>query len=325
MYNVLKGQVIAADDSSRQVIDSNERMEKIIEMQLKEMERLAEERRQKKIEDYVNSLEPDEEGRPIIPTDEEGNYLLPLDEDGTPLLYLHSDGFLSEEPEPEIEEDEEEQEAEEVVEEPPINREEILAEIQKETDEILRKANEEAEQIIAQATAQAEEKAAEAQELLVKAEEEKEKAIEEGRNAGHSEGYDKGYQEAKAKADDELSARLSELEADFSQKTKACEEEKQQVRDEYAAKEQDMERQMADVFCDIIDKVFHIEFSDKKEILLHLVDNVISNTAGSKEYLIRINDKNFDLINENRAALVDKVGGNVSLDIVKDPHGSARR
>ena len=318
MYNILKGQVVSADDSSRQVIDSNERMEKIIERQMRLMERLAEERRQKQIEDFIESLEPDEEGKPIIPTDEEGNYLLPLDDEGNPLLFLHSDGYLSEEPEPEIEEEPEPEEPEEE-EVPPINREEILAEIQRESDEILAKAREEAEQILDQANRDAQEQEASAQEMIEKAKEERDRIFEESKQTGHQQGYDLGYREATAKAQEEFQARMEEAETDIAQRMQALDRDKEQMQAEFAAREEDMEHQMADVFCDIIDKVFHIEFSDKKEILLYLIDNVIANTAGSREYLIRINDKNFDLINRSRDTLIDKIGGNVTLDIVKDP------
>ncbi len=323
MYNIFKGQIVPESESARQIIDSNERMEKIIEEHQAELARLAEERRQQLIDDYLMTLEADEEGKPIIPTDEEGNPILPVDDEGNQLLYLHSDGFLAEEPEPEPEPEPEEPEVEEVPEpepeEPPINREEILAEIQKEGDEILAQARAEAEELTAQMKAEAEEAKSQAEAMKAEAEELKAQAIEEGRQAGHDEGYQSGYEEGSSKAEAEFAARVSEMEAEYATKAEALESENRRVIAEYKEKESDIEHQVVDVFCDIIDKVFKIEFSDKKEIMLHLVDNVITNTPGSKEYLIRINDKNFDIINDNRAALVDKIGSGVELDIVKDP------
>lgn len=322
MYNVLKGQVVPEEENARQIIDSNERMQKIIEAQMEELRKQAEERRQQTINDYLNSLEGDEEGKPIIPTDEEGNGIFPFDEEGNQLLYLHSDGYLYEEEEvipEEPEEEEPEPEPEPEPEEPPINREEILAEIQREGDEILARAKAEAEEIIANANEAAEQSRAELEELKAEAERQKEQAIEEGRTAGHKEGYDQGYEEASGRAEAEFADRVSELEADFAGRKEEIEAGLRSAEADLRSKEEQMERDMAEIFCDIIDKVFKIEFSGKKDIILHLVDNVITNTPGSKEYMIRVNDSNYGIINENREALIEKVGSGVSLDIIKDP------
>lgn len=323
MYNIFKGQIVPEEENARQIIDSNERMEKIIEARQEELARLAEERRQQQIEEFLMTLEADDEGKPIIPTDEEGNPLLPVDDEGNQLLYLHSDGYLAEEPEPEPEPEPEleaiEEETPPEPEEPPINREEMLAEIQKEGDEILAKARAEAEELTAQMKAEAEEAKSQAEAMKAEVEEQKEQAIAEGRQAGHDEGYQSGYEEGASKAEEEFAARVSEIEAEYAGKAEELESENRRVMAEYREKEEGIEQQVVDVFCDIIDKMFKIEFSDKKEIMLHLVDNVITNTPGSKEYLIRINDKNFDIINDNRADLIDKIGTGVELDIVKDP------
>ncbi|MBR1629002.1 MAG: hypothetical protein IJ679_07030 [Lachnospiraceae bacterium] len=323
MYNVIRGLAMSpADASKQQIIDSNERMSQIVEARKRELERQAEERRRQLVEDYLETLEPDEEGKPILPVDEEGNVLLPVDEDGTPLLYVHSDGFLYEEEE-EFEEEPEEVEEEE---EPPINREEILAEIQKESDEILANANAEAEKILAEAGENAEQIRGEAEQALAEAQEVKGRAEEEGRAAGHAEGYQAGYEEGGAKALEEYEAKsnalkesYAEREADFAAKSAEFDAEVRRLKAEYKQKESNFERQMGDLFCDIIDKVFHIEFSDKEEIILHLVDNVISNTPSSKEYMVRVNDHNYDLLNENKAMLIEKVGSGIGIDIIKDP------
>ena len=329
MYNVIRGQgVPVAENGRRQVIDSNERMNQIMEARKLELERLAEERKQQIIEDYLETLEPDEEGKPILPIDENGEFILPLGEDGVPLLYVHSDGFLYEEEEEIVEEEPEEEPVEEepVEEEPPINREEILAEIQKEADEILAKANSEAEGILANARGEAERIENEAAEKLKEAESIKDKAHDEGREAGHSEGYESGYGEGISKADEELKEKTAQLEAEhakrlseFEAKETAFNEEVGRLKEEYESKELDFEKQMGGVFCDIIDKVFHIEFSGKQEIILHLVDNVISNTPGSKEFMVRVNDHNFEILQENREALAEKVGSGIAIDIIKDP------
>ncbi|MBQ9633154.1 MAG: hypothetical protein IJV04_09645 [Lachnospiraceae bacterium] len=334
MYNVIKGLGASQEDGKRQVIDSNERMAQIMEAQKKELERLAEERRKQIIEDYLDGLEPDEEGKPILPTDEEGNVLLPVDDDGVPLLYVHSDGFLYDEEEEIIEEEPEEElteeETEPVVEEPPIDREKILAEIQQEADAILAQANADAQEIRSQANTEAEQLQQQAREALAEAEQMKGQAAEEGRAAGHEEGYKAGYeeghQEVSAKLQGECDAKMAEadekvaaMQADLDAKAAEFAEETERIRAEFAAKQEGLEKQMVEVFCDIIDKVFHIEFSDKQEIILHLVDNVMTNTPGSKEYMVRVNDHNYGILQENKDNLIEKVGSGIGIDIIKDP------
>ena len=302
-------------------------MDQIFEAHRAELERQAMLRRRQAIEDFFDNLEFNDEGKPVINFDDEGNPILPLDEDGNPLLYLHSDGMLREEEEEIIEEVEEEPEEEEQPpepEEPPINREEILAEIQKEGDEILANAKAEADKILEEANAELERLKEEIQsQAMQEAEELKEQAREEGRASGQEEGYQSGFEqgqeEAARKVEEENDARIAEIEADYNNKVAQLAQENERDREDFRQKEETMERQMADVFCDIIDKVFAIEFSDKKEIILHLVDNVITNTPGSKEYLIRVNDANFDIVHENKASLIEKIGSGVELDIIKDP------
>ena len=317
MYNVLKGHVVPQEENAKQIIDSNERMEKIIEQQMQRLEQLAEERRQEIIDEYLEHLQADEEDKPVIPMDDEGNPILPFDDEGNQLLYLHSDGFLYEEEEEIIEEEPEPEEVE--PEEPPIDREQILAEIQQESDTILANANADAQNIVNDAQTQADAIRQEAEAIRQEAEQLKAQAVEEGRKEGHEEGYQTGYDEGKGKANEELAEQSAQLETDYANKAQALEAEKERIVSEYRKKEEELENHVVDVFCDIIGKVFGIEFADKKEIILHLVDNVITNTPGSKEYLIRINDSNFDILNQNRAKLIEKIGTGVELDIIKDP------
>ena len=110
MYSVFKGQVVPEDVESTQIIDSNDRISAAIERYNEELKQRREEELKHRVEDFLDQLEADEEGLPILPTDEEGNYLLPVDFDGNPLLYVHSDGMLSEEPEPEAAPEEAEEE-----------------------------------------------------------------------------------------------------------------------------------------------------------------------------------------------------------------------
>lgn len=313
MYNVFKGQVVPTDDDSTKIIDSNDRMQEALDRQREKIEERLAKYREEVINDYLATLTADDEGKPVIPRDEEGEYILPHDMEGNQLLFVTSDGFLSEEEEIIPEEPEEEftqLEDLEVVEPeepqlPPIDREAILDEVNAEADSIREAARAEANGILESARTEAEALRAEASEA----------GRQEGFSNGHAEGLSKASEECELK----LSQQTASLQAEVNAQIAGLEAEKQQLEEDYRAKQNDLEKQMADVFCDIIDKVFAIEFSGKKDIILHLVDNVIANTPTSKEYIIRVNDCNYETIIENRQMLIDKIGEGVELEVVKDP------
>ncbi len=288
MYSVFKGQVVPEDVESTQIIDSNDRISAAIERYNEQMEKRREEELKRRVEDFLDNLEADEEGLPVIPVDEEGNYLLPLDFDGNPLLYVHSDGMLSDEPEPE-----EEPDAEEVEEAVQPSEEEVAASI----ESMLAEAQQKADKIIADAEVQA-------SGILDEAAAQAEKMKEEAAAAGQSEGYAAGNEQAQA---------------EYAAKEQQLAEAKAAMEKEFAARETGMEERLCDVVCDIVGKVFAIEFFDKKEIIAHIVDNVVTNSPSSREFLIRVNDANYELLSEKKESLKEKVGSGIELDIVRDP------
>ncbi len=164
-------------------------------------------------------------------------------------------------------------------------------------NDLVEKAREEADNILAEASARADEIIADAQNS---AESMKEQALKEGQKNG----YDMG--QAMAAGD------LENAKADMQKEI-------EKIRQEYVEKEVDMEREVLDVVCDVMSKVFMIEFSDKKEILLHLCENAITNSESSKTLLIRVNERNKAYLDENKDMLQEKVGEGVQLDVIMDP------
>ena len=164
-------------------------------------------------------------------------------------------------------------------------------------NDLVEKAQEEADNILSEASARADSIIAEAQESV---ESMKEQAIKEGQKQG----YDMGQ----AMAQNDLESAKADMEAKI-----------EEIRQEYINKELDMEKEVLDVVCDVMSKVFMIEFADKKEVLLHLCENAITNTESSKTLLIRVNERNKDYLNENRDMLQEKVGEGVQLDVIMDP------
>lgn len=286
MYSVFKGQTVPEDVDSRHIIDSNDRISAAIERYNEQMAKRREEELARRVDEFLDNLEVDEEGLPILPTDEEGNYLLPTDYDGNPLLYVHSDGMLSDEPEPEPEPEIEEPDPEELQAKATADIEAMLADAKTKADKIIAEAEVQASGILDEATEQAAKM--------------KDEAYAAGEQAGYTAGNEKAMAELTAKTQ-ELAAKQSAMEADF------------------AARETGMEERLCDVVCDIVGKVFAIDFYDKKEIIVHLVDNVITGAPSSKVFMVRVNDENYALLNEKKDELKEKLGSGIELDIVRDP------
>lgn len=161
-----------------------------------------------------------------------------------------------------------------------------VEEAQKEAEQILEEARRQAEDILAQAEGQAESL--------------KSHAESEGQKAG----YEQGMQEACLKQN-QLEAQTEEL--------------RQRLEEEYREKQQHIEKDLITVVCSVIEKVFLVQFGDSREIILHLVENTLLNIDSSKEFLIRANEENVELLRSKKADLQEKVGQDVVLDIVLDP------
>ncbi|MCR5640406.1 MAG: flagellar biosynthesis/type III secretory pathway protein [Lachnospiraceae bacterium] len=89
--------------------------------------------------------------------------------------------------------------------------------------------------------------------------------------------------------------------------------------EEFAEKERGMEGELVEVIAEVMERFFLIQFGNKKDLLLHLIDNALVNIENSREFLIKVNDENFDFLNQYKSQLQEKVGVDLQLDIIRDP------
>ena len=105
------------------------------------------------------------------------------------------------------------------------------------------------------------------------------------RETAQKEGYAAGYEEAQQKAQAELDQERARLEA--------------------------LEQHLREVF--------RIQFSDKREMLLQLVMNAMRGIRETKQYKIRVCEDEVAFLREKKGVLQEKVGEDVSIEIVMDP------
>lgn len=164
-----------------------------------------------------------------------------------------------------------------------------------ETD-FLTQTKEEIDQLLADAHGKAEN-------ILAQAREEAQEIEETAKN--------KGYQDGKAQIDRELSELQSQLEDSYRKKMN-------NLDTEYAAKRADMENDLVDVILSVFNKVFHIQFDDKKHILMHLIDDAILNIEGEKKFRVKVSESNVSFLENHKEEMLDRVGHDIELEILAD-------
>ena len=68
-----------------------------------------------------------------------------------------------------------------------------------------------------------------------------------------------------------------------------------------------MEKELVDVILNVFNKVFHIQFDDKKEILLHLINNAIANIEDEKHFRIKVAGDNVSFLEKHKDEILDLI------------------
>lgn len=166
--------------------------------------------------------------------------------------------------------------------------------------ETAEKAKAEAEELLENARKQAEE-------MVAKAKADAEQILEQAQKNG----YEKGYEEALKQAEEEMKQHLASKEAELLERQTVMEQ-------EYQAEMEYLEPKLLDAILQVVNKVFHVQFDDKKEILLYLVQNTVQNIEGSSRFRIRVGDAQRFFIENHKEEIMEHVGKDVSVEIVSD-------
>ena len=157
-------------------------------------------------------------------------------------------------------------------------------------------AKEEAAQILADANAKAEE-------LVNQANAEVDKIREAARN--------KGYEDGKAMQEPQFEELRAEMQDSYRQKSEKLEQ-------DYCDKRKNMEHELVDVILNVFNKVFHIQFDNKKHILMYLIDDAIMNIEGEKKFRIKVAQSNVLFLENHKEEILDRVGHDIELEIIAD-------
>lgn len=121
-------------------------------------------------------------------------------------------------------------------------------------------------------------------------------------------GRKEGYEEGKRQAEEELAALKQSIE-----------DEKLQMEIEYNQRLNEMEPMLVETILQVFEKVTHVLSVDKKDLVLHLVNDVLSKTEISKEFLIRVSSEDYRFMLDNRERISGVVSKKVQIEIVEEP------
>lgn len=167
---------------------------------------------------------------------------------------------------------------------------------QEELENHINELREEAESIIADANEQA-------QKIIDDADEQVKRAAKEAK--------DNGYEEGLAQADAEYSLRKDELEKEYESR-------KKQLEQEYTEKRNKIEPELIDVLTDVYNKVILSIADEDKEVLVHLINGVLSDAEKSDEFVIKCSPQDYSYISENQGKIFCNISKDITLDITTD-------
>lgn len=160
----------------------------------------------------------------------------------------------------------------------------------------LENTNAEAERIIEEARLQAEQ-------IIADANKNADAAFEEAKQ--------NGYYEGNEKAQEEMNIKQAQLEVEFDNKRKELEQ-------EYNNLKESIEPELVEVITDVFRKVTGVVAEDNQEIILHLINDVMHNADGSRDYVIKVSPDDYKFLVNNQGKIYCAMSKEVNIDIVED-------
>ncbi len=155
---------------------------------------------------------------------------------------------------------------------------------------------EQAERILAEAQAEA---ASITDRAYEEAEIQKKLAYDEGFNSGRADG--------EASAREEYESKLAELE-----------QEREAVREEYDKLCAELEPALVDTIVDIVSRAFKIDYGDRTELLMGLIDKAVRGIKDTKSFKIRVAESQVDEVRANRDRITERAGSDIAIEIMAD-------
>ena len=121
----------------------------------------------------------------------------------------------------------------------------------------------------------------------------------------------KGYEDGLAECQRAFDEKEISLRQEFSDKESS-------LKSKYDAYSKELESDLIDAIIQVFNKVFKIQFDDKKDILFHLVENTMSNIEVGKEFRIHVAHSNYKFMMSHLAEIQERIGNDIDIEVVND-------
>lgn len=129
--------------------------------------------------------------------------------------------------------------------------------------------------------------------------------------AAFEEAKQNGYYEGNAAAQEEADKKQEQLEAEYNNRKKELEQ-------EYNDFKEKVEPQLVEVITDVFRKVTGVVAEDNQQIILHLINDVMHNADGSRDYVIKVSPEDYKFLVNNQGKIYCAMSREVNIDIVED-------
>lgn len=161
---------------------------------------------------------------------------------------------------------------------------------------LLSDANEQAEMILGNAQAEAR--------MIV------ENARKEGESMkiqSYAKGEKKGYEEGFEKGLSQVEGQKKELAL-----------KKEQLEQQYQKQLNEMEPVLVDALIDIFESAFAIQFAEKRDFIMHMLQSALSKIENSKEYLLRVSRDDYPVLQEQKEKIRQELPKSATVEVVED-------
>lgn len=154
----------------------------------------------------------------------------------------------------------------------------------------------------------------EAESILDKAKAEASRLLDEAKQRAqilYADNKSKGYEDGLAECQREFDEKEISLRQELSDKESS-------LKSKYDAYSKELESDLIDAIIQVFNKVFKIQFDDKKDILFHLVENTMSNIEVGKEFRIHVAYSNYKFMMSHLDEIQERIGNDIDIEVVND-------
>ena len=93
---------------------------------------------------------------------------------------------------------------------------------------------------------------------------------------------------------------------------------KNQYREEYEKQVDELEPAFVEIVIKYVQKLTGIYADDKKEIILHLIDNALKDKHGNENFIVRVSEADFPVVSYSKDAIRGYLSEGAQLEVVAD-------